>query len=426
MSEQKIGGSAISGQFLADVRTAYLKWFGKGYDLQVLEAVLAAAAAEQLGGDPPWLLVVGGSGAAKTETIMPLQGVNDDRAIVTSTITGEAALLSGTPESERTKGATGGLLRKMGDGGILVIKDVTSILSMSRDARASVLAALREIYDGRWEREIGAEGGKTLSWKGRIVVIGGVTTAWDSAHSVISMMGDRFVLVRFNSKENRREAGRQALRNVGKEDTMRAELKAAVERLLDQAKDAEVELTDDDSDRILDLANLVTLARTAVERDFSGNVVQAHDPESPTRFTKQLAQIFRGGLAIGMNHDDAMDTACRCAGDTMPPLRLQILADVAEHPKTATKDVTKRTQVPRKTADRALQELHLLGLLEVEYEEYGDGKVRWLYSVAEPDDVEVIRKLARNGNPPTTCTVCGGPMKVYMDGQTTHPSCEPS
>lgn len=221
MSEQKIGGSAISGQFLADARTAYLKWFGKGYDLQVLEAVLAAAAAEQLGGDPPWLLVVGGSGAAKTETIMPLQGINDDRATVTSTITGEAALLSGTPESERTKGATGGLLRKMGDGGILVIKDVTSILSMSRDARASVLAALREIYDGRWEREIGAEGGKTLSWKGRIVVIGGVTTAWDSAHSVISMMGDRFVLVRFNSKENRREAGRQALRNVGKEDIMR-------------------------------------------------------------------------------------------------------------------------------------------------------------------------------------------------------------
>ena len=29
--------------------------------------------------------------------------------------------------------------------------DFTSILSMSRDARAGVLAALREIYDGRWD-----------------------------------------------------------------------------------------------------------------------------------------------------------------------------------------------------------------------------------------------------------------------------------
>jgi hypothetical protein len=41
------------------------------------------------------------------------------------------------------------LLRKIGDRGILVIKDVTSILSADRNVRASVLAAVREIYDGR-------------------------------------------------------------------------------------------------------------------------------------------------------------------------------------------------------------------------------------------------------------------------------------
>ena len=46
-------------------------------------------------------------------------------------------------------------------------------------------------------------------------------------------------------------------------------------------------------------ANLVTLGRTAVEKDYQGNIVDAHAPEAPTRFAKQLAQIARGQLALG-------------------------------------------------------------------------------------------------------------------------------
>ena len=44
---------------------------------------------------------------------------------------GRAAV--GDPRRERTKQATGGLLRKIGDRGVLVIKDVTSILSADRN-----------------------------------------------------------------------------------------------------------------------------------------------------------------------------------------------------------------------------------------------------------------------------------------------------
>ena len=45
---------------------AFRKWLGEEYDLDALTAVLAAAAVEQLDGDPVWLLVVSGSGNAKT------------------------------------------------------------------------------------------------------------------------------------------------------------------------------------------------------------------------------------------------------------------------------------------------------------------------------------------------------------------------
>jgi hypothetical protein len=388
------GPSAKSGQLLAEAHATFRRWLGEKYDLGALDAVLATAAAEQLGGDPCWLLVVSGSGAAKTETVMPLAGIG---AIIVSTVSGEAALLSGTSDKEKAKDATGGLLRKIKDRGILVIKDVTSILSMSRDARAEVLAALREIYDGRWDRDVGTDGGRTLTWKGRIVLIGAVTTAWDSAHSVVSMMGDRFVLVRIESKENRRDAGLQALRNVNREVEMRAALADVVGKLLGSVDPTvDVGLSDDDMYALLDLADIVTLARTAVERDFQGNVVQAHAPEMPTRFTKQLGQIVRGGLALGMPRPVALAVAVRCAGDSMPPMRLTVLVDVDGNPRSSTSEVAKRVQLPRKTVDRLLQELHLLGLLVVDEEKWGES-VRWRYTLAGSINADALRRLARNG-----------------------------
>lgn len=391
-----------SGQLLAAVHEAYLRWFGEGYDLGALNCVLCAAAAEWLGGDPPWLLVVGGSGAAKTETLMPLEGAG---ALIESTISGEAALISGTSRSERAKNANGGLLRRLGSSGTLVLKDFTSILSMNRDTRALVLAALREIYDGRWSRNLGTDGGQTLTWKGRIVLIGAVTTAWDSAHQVIATMGDRFVLVRLNSGQHRQSAGRQAMRNVNSEVAMRAELSKLVGELLkvDHDADAEIDLLGPELDTLLSLADLVTRARTAVERDFQGDPVFAHALEMPTRYAKQLVQLVRGGLVLGMTREDAMSAAKRCGGDSMPPLRIDVLGDVAAHPWSRTADVVKRLQLPRKTVDRTLQELHLLGLLVVREEPYGQS-VRWVYTLADDVSTDVLRearKLARNVTTPT-------------------------
>jgi hypothetical protein len=76
---------------------------------------------------------------------------------------------------------------------------------MGREMRAAVLAALREVHDGKWTRSVGAGGGLTLDWAGRIAIIGAVTTSWDEAHAAISAMGDRFVLLRMDAR--RRLAG---------------------------------------------------------------------------------------------------------------------------------------------------------------------------------------------------------------------------
>lgn len=380
---------------LDEAHAVFARWLGDEYDLEALDVTLAAAAVERLDGDPLWLLLISGSGNAKTETVQALTGAG---AILTSTITSEGALLSATSAKERAKDASGGLLLRIGARGLLVIKDVTSILSMDRTARGQVLGALREIYDGRWSRNVGTDGGRTLEWAGRVVVVGAVTTAWDRAHAVIASMGDRFVLVRMDSSKGRQAAGRRAIGNTGHEADMRAELAAAAGGVLAGMNPTPIELEDGESDALLAAADLVTRARTGVEYDYRGDVIDAHAPEMPTRFAKQLAQVVRGAVAIGVDRHNAMRLAIRCARDSMPPLRLAIVDDLAEHPDSSTAEVRKRLGLPRATVDRQLQALHMLGVLEVDEEESehrGQPVTRWRYRLADGIDPGALKVSTR-------------------------------
>jgi hypothetical protein len=383
---------------LDQLHATFRKWLGAEYDLDTIDAVLAAAVSERLEGDPLWLLVISGPGNAKTETVQALSGAG---AHVSSTISSEGALLSATPRKDKTKGATGGLLRKIGDRGVLALKDVTSILSADRNTRAGVLAAIREIYDGRWERNVGVDGGRTLTWTGRLVLVGAVTSAWDMAHTVVSAMGDRFVLIRASSRKGRAQSGLQALRNVGSETVMRQELAAAVGGALQQANVSDAyALSGDETMRLMRAADIVTMARTAIERDAGGNVLDSHEPEVPTRFVKQLAQMVRGAVALGMSPAAGMRLAVRCARDSIPPLRRAILLDIAAHPASRPGDVRKRLSRPRRTVQREMEGLFMLGLLHCVEEEVVTGdKLRTSYHYSLAADFDRSTLLAMSDFP---------------------------
>ena len=107
---------------------------------------------------------------------------------------------------------------------------------MDSNVRGSVLAAFREIHDGRWERNVGFAGGRTLTWAGRIVVVAACTTAWDEARKVIESYGRSLL---FSCAAAQRLAGWslrvRAIANTGREDAMRAELAGAMGALLASA-----------------------------------------------------------------------------------------------------------------------------------------------------------------------------------------------
>ena len=88
----------------------------------------------------------------------------------------------------------------------------------------------------------------------------------------------------------------------------------------------------------------------------------------------------------------------RCARDTIPPLRRDILLDLAGNPGSRTIDVRKRISKPRNTVRRELECMHMLGLLRCdETEETGkDGKEHtiWRYRLADDYDEETLRTMA--------------------------------
>jgi hypothetical protein len=149
---------------------------------------------------------------------------------------------------------------------------------------------------------------------------------------------------------------------------MRKELAEVVGGLIAHASLKDTRLTDAETEKLVDAADIVTLARTAVDYDYKGDVSVAHAPEMPTRFAKQLTQIIRGGVAIGLPRQQGMQLALRCARDSIPPLRWEILLDVANSRNTKAGDIRKRIRKPWRTVERQINALTMLGALVLDHE----------------------------------------------------------
>jgi hypothetical protein len=180
---------------------------------------------------------------------------------------------------------------------------------------------------------------------------------------------------------------------------MRAELAAAVGGIIGHIDTgADWPLKDGEIEQLIKAADIVTYTRTAVERDYQGDVIDAHAPEMPTRFAKQLGQMVRGGLAIGMDREAAMRLALRCARDSIPPRRIHILLDLADNPGSRVVDVSKRVVMPWRTTRRELEALHMLGLLRCDEEQSSgpEEKTVWRYSLAARFDAATLQTVGGN------------------------------
>jgi hypothetical protein len=268
-----------------------------------LAAVLANRMEE---GDPLWLMIVGGSSRGKTEILVGMSALEYVRTMGSLS---EAALLSGTPKKDQEKTAKGGILRELpATGGVLLVKDFGAILSMPRERRASVLQALREIYDGRYTRDVGTSGALKLEWAGRLGFIAGATGELDRAHAVISALGERWLTLRLGD-DTAQSSARAALRHSATA-RMREELRSVVGGYLGAIEPPLLEPPNvQDEDMLAALAELAATARSPVLRDTyrDREIELVPQSEGPGRIVRQFHKLMTCLEAMGLGARDVRE-----------------------------------------------------------------------------------------------------------------------
>lgn len=326
-------------------------------------AVLATVIANRLPGEPIWLGLVGPPSSAKTKIVNSISGLSDVHTA--NTIASSAALLSGSSRKERSPKAKGGLLKEIGDFGILVIKDFTSIISMRLDSRIEVLGAFREIWDGAWTRHVGADGGVKYEWKGKLGLIFGVTEAYDLHYSIINALGTRFLLMRVFIKDEWAllpKALEYANDDPGSIDRQLARTVAAL--FVTCAGREPRPLEPEELARLNRVAVLSVRLRGTVERDGrTREVVGVHQAEGTPRLGRALERLLAALDILGVEREEALQLVERIALDSTPPLRLRAYNCLSPSLPMTVKDVQEALGgLPKSTTAHALEELQFFGL----------------------------------------------------------------
>lgn len=334
-------------------------------DAGFIEVLLATYAANQIPGDPVWLLAVGPSSGGKTEPLQAMLSLPHTR--LASTLT-ESALLSGTPKREKDKSSTGGLLREIGDFGYLILKDFTSVLAMQDKIRMTTVAALREIYDQSWARPLGIDGGRVLSWSGKVAIMAGCTDVIDSHHTLMTAMGSRFLMYRIPLIDAYAQAAKAYDMNA-RELEMRQQLKRVITGFLKGRDFSAVRPTTSEAirERLIQLSILAVVARSPIERDrHTREITLIPDPEAPARVTKALGKLHAALGAIGVSKTRAWTLVRKIAFDSMPKLRYAIIMALAKNSSQPASKIAVAIHHPTQTTKRALEDLVGLKLVERE------------------------------------------------------------
>jgi len=342
--------------------------FHKSFHLEddrLIDVAAGTYAANRLGADPLWLLILGPPSNTKTEILQCFAG--HSKAIFISTLTPNTLVSGFKPKN----GLNPSLLPKLNNK-LLVLKDFTSVLSMRQESRTEVIGQLREAYDGKYDKSFG--NGVTINWEGKFGFLGACTNEYDDHHAVISSMGERFLLYRTRNHDNG-AMGLRAHEMVGREDEVRAEVREAFQKFIAQFDDLEAISFRENKDiinAIISLACFVAIARTPVKRDYRGEVkpVLFH-PEGSGRLTKQLKQLGYGlSLAYGKDSidEDVLAVLRKVARDLVPTMRLMVIkhlwerkACITEGAWRGTSEVAQSLDLPGSTTKTICEDLMIVG-----------------------------------------------------------------
>jgi hypothetical protein len=356
------------------VETALLSNFDKP-DTEAAQILFATIAAHRIiDHSPAWNMLIAPSGSMKTALLDTLQ---DLPSVYTLDDVTENTFISGMLDSSRSKPKTlkegmrlepakkpipASFLNRIGEEGILVIPDFSTVLAMNKNKQPVILSQLRRIYDGSFAREFGtAENLNDRKWRGRITLLAGVTPEFDRAHTVFQSLGERFVRTRWP----RAGGVEAALCAMHQKTTMAIAMREVVHDFLSPVLNEKTvlapQMKEADELRLANLGEFIVLARAFVSRERATHEIEdAPDPEGNTRFPQQLAQIGRGWAVLigsGVVTEEGMKLIFRVGFDCIPPRRCEVLRALMEGKSAYA------LGMPHSIVDRAIEDLQAVGLV---------------------------------------------------------------
>ena len=322
-------------------------------DIAPLLVAFAAYVSQPLHGDPVWLILVGPPSTIKSEIVRSFGEDAKERVWPISTLTPNT-FISGQAKQ-------GSLLGKL-DGKIVTIKDFTTILEKNKDTRSEIFSQLREIYDGYFSKGTGNQDAPYQNVKARITIIAGATSVIDHVESRENLLGSRFVKIRTHAGDIRKTS-EKARRMLGRETEVRQEVGMITRAYLDSVKVAEVPTDERTNELLTELAEFVARMRTGIARDWYGRIEYLPEPEGIPRLYKQfltLAWCLCAILERSQVDNDVLRLIARVGRDTIDSKRLKVLESLTKD-EEKTSVISARVGLPVETANRALDDLRLLG-----------------------------------------------------------------
>jgi hypothetical protein len=180
---------------LETIKAVYKKHLNFADDeLAAVETVFVSLVSLSIQGfvDPLWFYIVGPPGGAKTEIVSPLRFL-PDKCLLLSGMT-ENGFMSGYSDDS---GEDPSLIKQL-NGKLLVIKDLTALISENPVTVKKVWGQLRDAYDGFCSKASGKEG--LRSYTSTFAVLACVTNQIDDYNEQNQQLGERFLTVRMHRK----------------------------------------------------------------------------------------------------------------------------------------------------------------------------------------------------------------------------------
>jgi len=359
-----------------------------------LYAVCGSLVANTMRGYPVWLMLIGPPESGKTELLKPLLNIDGVREC--GDLSGKAALLSGTRNKEKASDATGGVLKDMNKGkdgnyrGALVMLDFArTVLASDPASMRATLGSIGMLHDQHWQREVGTDGGRTLSFVGRIGFLAGCTDVIDHPdhQQANAEMGERCLYYRYPVSDGYHEIS-SALDNpdgTAKSDQI-ADLfiEWVIQTDMDWNEVAPPRALEPEEKKMISaLAQFCARGRSGVYRDrFNKNEIAGSSRAAlGPRIANTMAQLLRGMERCGCTPGEIERVLRQCALDSLPAVRAGVIAALQQGLRSLA-DVSDFVRISAAATKRTLEDLKYHSLIVAEGANGTSANQRWLLSAS--------------------------------------------